>query len=89
MTSKCLFYLFISETNFSFVPYPNLIIVYDRKTKKQRSKILGTSAFYSVFNPNVQPIFHFYMLLDPEPKLIFFLASSKLLNIFLFALSVG
>lgn len=89
MTSKCLFYLFISETNFSFVPYPNLIIVYDRKTKKQRSKILGTSAFYSVFNPNVQPNFHFYMLLDPEPKLIFFLASSKLLNIFLFALSVG
>lgn len=87
MTSKCIFYLFISERNFSFVPYPNLIIVYDRKTKKQRSKILGTSAFYSVFN--VQPIFHFYMLLDPEPKLIFFLASSKLLNLFLFASSVG
>lgn len=57
--------------------------------RKQRSKLLGTSAFYSVFNPNVQPIFLFYMLLDPEPKRILFLASSKLLNIFFFALSVG
>lgn len=52
--------------------------------RKQRSKLLGTSAFYSVFNPNVQPIFLFYMLLDPEPKLIIFLASSKLLNIYFF-----